>query len=52
VTLIRRRDPVRRMARFYSLAVQADLLVGRSLVREWAGSAAQAVFALTRMRSC
>ena len=35
MTLIRRRDPARRMARFYSLAVQADLLAGWSLVREW-----------------
>jgi predicted DNA-binding WGR domain protein len=35
VTLIRRRDAARRMARFYSLAVQADLLAGWSLVREW-----------------
>jgi predicted DNA-binding WGR domain protein len=35
VTTIRRRDPARHMARFYSLAVQADLLAGWSLVREW-----------------
>ena len=35
MTLIHRRDPARRMARFYSLAVQADLLSGWSLVREW-----------------
>jgi predicted DNA-binding WGR domain protein len=35
VTTIHRRDPARRMARFYALAVQADLLSGWSLVREW-----------------
>jgi predicted DNA-binding WGR domain protein len=35
VTLIRRRDPARRMARFYSLAVHADLWAGWSVVREW-----------------
>jgi predicted DNA-binding WGR domain protein len=35
MTLIHRRDPARNMARFYALAVQADLLAGWSLVREW-----------------
>jgi predicted DNA-binding WGR domain protein len=35
MTLIHRRDPARRMARFYALAVQGDLLAGWSLVREW-----------------
>jgi predicted DNA-binding WGR domain protein len=35
VTLIHRRDPGRNMARFYAMAVQADLLGGWSLVREW-----------------
>ena len=33
--LIRRRDPNRRMARFYALGMQADLLAGWALVREW-----------------
>jgi predicted DNA-binding WGR domain protein len=33
--LIHRRDPARRISRFYALAVQANLLSGRSLVREW-----------------
>ena len=33
--LIRRRDPDRRMARFYALGMQADLLAGWALVREW-----------------
>ena len=33
--IIRRRDPTRRMARFYALGVQADLLAGWGLVREW-----------------
>ena len=33
--LIRRRDPARRMARFYALGMQADLLAGWALVREW-----------------
>lgn len=35
MTLIHRRDPSRNMARFYALSVQADLLTGWSLVREW-----------------
>ncbi len=35
MTLIRRRDPTRRMARFYAVSIQADLLAGWSLVREW-----------------
>jgi predicted DNA-binding WGR domain protein len=35
MTLIRRRDPTRNMARFYALSVQADLLAGWTLVREW-----------------
>ena len=35
MTLIHCRDPARRMARFYALSVQADLLAGWSLVREW-----------------
>ena len=33
--LIRRRDPNRRMARLYGLGMQADLLAGWALVREW-----------------
>ena len=33
--LIRRRDPDHRMARFYGLGMQADLLAGWALVREW-----------------
>lgn len=32
---IRRVDPARGMARFYSLTLQADLLGGWSLIREW-----------------
>ena len=35
MTLIRRRDPERRMAGFYALGMQADLLAGWALVREW-----------------
>jgi len=35
LTTIRRRDPIRRMARFYALAVQADTLAGWCVVREW-----------------
>jgi predicted DNA-binding WGR domain protein len=35
MTLIHRRDPTRNMARFYALSVQADLLAGWTLVREW-----------------
>jgi predicted DNA-binding WGR domain protein len=35
VILIRRRDPNRRMARLYGLGMQADLLAGWALVREW-----------------
>jgi predicted DNA-binding WGR domain protein len=35
VTLIHRRDPARSMARLYALAVEADLLPGWSLLREW-----------------
>jgi predicted DNA-binding WGR domain protein len=35
MTLIHRRDPARRMARFYALGVQADLWSGCSLIREW-----------------
>ena len=31
----RRRDPDRRMARFYAVALQADLLDGWAVVREW-----------------
>ena len=34
MTLIRR-DPERRMARFYALGMQADLPAGWALVREW-----------------
>ena len=34
--LIRRRDLDRHMARFYALGMQADLLAGWALVREWA----------------
>lgn len=32
---IHRRDPDRRMARFYAAALQADLLAGWAVVREW-----------------
>jgi len=35
LTTIRRRDPSRRMARFYALALQGDLLAGWCVVREW-----------------
>jgi predicted DNA-binding WGR domain protein len=35
VTLMYRRDPARNMARFYHLGLQADLLAGWSVVREW-----------------
>ncbi|MFL5251964.1 MAG: WGR domain-containing protein [Rhodopila sp.] len=35
MTTIRRIDPVRRMARFYALSVQPDLLAGWSVLREW-----------------
>ena len=34
-TQLRRCDPARNMARFYVLAVHADLVTGWSLVREW-----------------
>ncbi|HSU04956.1 MAG TPA: WGR domain-containing protein [Acetobacteraceae bacterium] len=33
--LIHRRDPERNMARFYAVRLQADLLDGRVVVREW-----------------
>jgi predicted DNA-binding WGR domain protein len=33
--IIHRRDPDRRMARFYAVALQADLLAGWAVVREW-----------------
>jgi predicted DNA-binding WGR domain protein len=32
---IHRCDPDRRMARFYAVALQADLLAGWTVVREW-----------------
>jgi predicted DNA-binding WGR domain protein len=35
MTLIHRRDPTRNMAWFYAMSVQADLLAGWTLVREW-----------------
>jgi predicted DNA-binding WGR domain protein len=35
MTLIHRRDPAQRMSRFYSVSVQADLLAGWCVVREW-----------------
>jgi predicted DNA-binding WGR domain protein len=41
VILIRRRDLDRHMARFYALGMQADLLAGWALVREWAHWAAR-----------
>ena len=37
MTMIRRIDAGRQMARFYALSVQPDLLAGCSVVREWAG---------------
>ncbi len=33
--LLRRVDPVRRMYRYYRMAVQRDLFGGASLIREW-----------------
>lgn len=33
--VIRRRDPARKMARFYSLRLQGDLLAGLAVIREW-----------------
>lgn len=33
--LIYRRDPAKRMVRFYGLSVEANLLIGWSLAREW-----------------
>lgn len=39
--LLHRRDPDRNMARFYAVRIQADLLGGWAVVREW-GRAGQA----------
>ena len=35
MTTIRRIDPARNMARFYTIGLQADLLGGWSVIREW-----------------
>lgn len=48
MTTIHRRDPARRMARFYALAVQADLLCGGS----GAGSDGLVACGWIRIRSC
>ena len=35
MTVIRRRDPTRKMARFYALGIQSALSGGWDLIREW-----------------